>query len=180
MQDLVLRLHNNFIEKKLTLVTAESITAGAIASAVANVSGASKILDRGFVVYNDIAKQEMLGVSEYSLSKYSAVSSQVAYEMAIGALKNSRANISVSVTGYADFSDQEDSSGLVYMGISFCKGTTGIGIFSEDKYCDIVSNSVDKSDVCTIIRKLKFEGTRNSIRNHVVINVIEFLISITK
>jgi len=53
------------------------------------------------VTYSNKAKQEMLGVSIQTLDKYGAVSEEVVAEMAVGALKNSAANISVSISGIA-------------------------------------------------------------------------------
>ena len=47
------------------------------------------------------AKVEMLGVSSQTLETYGAVSEQTAMEMAIGALKNSHAQITGSITGIA-------------------------------------------------------------------------------
>ncbi len=90
-------LHN----KKLKLTTAESCTGGWLAKVITDISGSSEIFDRGFVTYSNKAKQEMLGVSIQTLDKYGAVSEEVVAEMAVGALKNSVANISVSISGIA-------------------------------------------------------------------------------
>ena len=90
-------LHN----KKLKLTTAESCTGGWLAKVITDISGSSEIFDRGFVTYSNKAKQEMLGVSIQSLDKYGAVSEEVVAEMAVGALKNSAANISTSISGIA-------------------------------------------------------------------------------
>ena len=90
-------LHN----KKLKLTTAESCTGGWLAKVITDISGSSEIFDRGFVTYSNKAKQEMLGVSIQTLNKYGAVSEEVVTEMAVGALKNSAANISISISGIA-------------------------------------------------------------------------------
>jgi len=90
-------LHN----KKLKLTTAESCTGGWLAKVITDISGSSEIFDRGFVTYSNKAKQEMLGVSIQTLNKYGAVSEEVVAEMAVGALKNSAANLSVSISGIA-------------------------------------------------------------------------------
>ncbi len=83
------------------LATAESCTGGLIAGAITDVPGSSDILDRGFIVYSNDAKQEMLGVSADTLSAHGAVSEEVAREMADGALERSKATVAVSVTGVA-------------------------------------------------------------------------------
>ncbi|MGZ5042573.1 MAG: CinA family protein, partial [Usitatibacter sp.] len=46
------------------LVTAESCTGGGIATACTRVSGSAKWFERGMVTYSNIAKKEMLGVSQ--------------------------------------------------------------------------------------------------------------------
>ena len=57
--------------------------------------------ERGFVTYTNNAKMQMLGVSGATLDAHGAVSEQVAAEMAKGALRNSEATLSVSITGIA-------------------------------------------------------------------------------
>jgi nicotinamide-nucleotide amidase len=83
------------------VATAESCTGGLIAGAITDVPGSSDIFDRGFVTYSNAAKTDMLGVSEATLSRFGAVSEDVAREMAEGALASSAATLAVSVTGIA-------------------------------------------------------------------------------
>ncbi len=83
------------------LATAESCTGGLLAGAITAVPGSSDILDRGFVVYSNDAKREMLGVRAKTLATYGAVSEEVAHEMAEGAIERSRATVAVSITGVA-------------------------------------------------------------------------------
>lgn len=87
--------------KGIVFATAESCTGGLVAGAITDVPGSSAILDRGFVTYTNDAKKELLGVLELTLDDHGAVSEQVASEMAKGALRASKANIAVSVTGIA-------------------------------------------------------------------------------
>ena len=83
------------------VTTAESCTGGGVATAMTRISGSAKWFERGFVTYTNIAKKEMLGVSQRTLKLYGAVSEEVAIEMARGALRHSHADVSVSVTGIA-------------------------------------------------------------------------------
>ncbi len=85
----------------LFVAAAESCTGGLVAGAITALPGASDIFDRGFVTYSNAAKVEMLGVREATLDAHGAVSRETAIEMAQGALKHSRADIAVSVTGVA-------------------------------------------------------------------------------
>jgi len=83
------------------LVTAESCTGGMLGSFVTEIPGSSLWYERGFITYSNLAKQEMLAVPEQLLLDFGAVSEEVAAAMASGALKHSRAQVAVSVTGIA-------------------------------------------------------------------------------
>lgn len=83
------------------LATAESCTGGGVAYAITSIAGSSDWFDRGFVVYSNQAKIDLLQVREVTLQDYGAVSEEVAREMSAGALQNSKADISLAVTGIA-------------------------------------------------------------------------------
>lgn len=85
----------------MKLATAESCTGGLVAALLTEIAGSSDVVERGFVTYSNEAKQELLGVTAPTLAAYGAVSEQTAREMAAGTLRNSRADVAVSVTGIA-------------------------------------------------------------------------------
>src|SRR4051794_8030839 len=85
----------------LTLVTAESCTAGALAVLLADAPDAGKQFHGGFVVYTKDNKRVALGVPAKLIAAQSAVSSDVAKAMASGALDRCPADISVAITGVA-------------------------------------------------------------------------------
>ena len=85
----------------LMLATAESCTGGWVAEAITMVPGSSAWFDRGFVTYTNEAKREMLGVRAETLERHGAVSEPVVLEMVAGALKASRARVTVAVSGVA-------------------------------------------------------------------------------
>ncbi len=85
----------------MMIATAESCTGGMVAAALTDIPGSSAVVERGFVTYTNTAKQEMLGVRADTLETCGAVSEEVAQEMANGALRNSRAQLAVSITGIA-------------------------------------------------------------------------------
>ncbi len=85
----------------IMIATAESCTGGMVAAALTDIPGSSAVVDRGFVTYTNEAKQQMLGVRGETLDAHGAVSEQVAQEMADGALRQSRAQLAVSITGIA-------------------------------------------------------------------------------
>ena len=109
-----------YTEAELMIATAESCTGGLIAGALTDIAGSSSVVDRGFVTYSNEAKMDMLGVSSKTLDAHGAVSEQTAREMAVGALMNSRADVSVAVTGIAGPGGGSDEKpvGLVYMGVA--------------------------------------------------------------
>ena len=88
-------------EGGLMVATAESCTGGLIGAALTSVAGSSDVVERGFITYSNAAKMELLGIDKDALDTHGAVSEVVARAMAEGALKNSRADIAVSVTGVA-------------------------------------------------------------------------------
>ena len=85
----------------LMAATAESCTGGLIAGLLTEIPGSSDMLERGFVVYSKAAKQELLGVPAETVVNRGAVSGETAVAMAEGALRASRAEVAVSVTGIA-------------------------------------------------------------------------------
>lgn len=100
-ESLAVRIGARLNARHLVLATAESCTGGWVSMAITSVAGSSEWFDRGFVAYSNEAKQDLLGVSASTLADHGAVSEAVALEMAAGALKASRAQIAVSVTGVA-------------------------------------------------------------------------------
>ena len=96
---------------------AESLTGGMIASEIISVSGASKYFMEGIVAYDNQAKLRCLGVRQSTLDKHTAVSPEVAYQMAQGMLDSPYLTFAISTTGYADSNDICIPAGLVYVGI---------------------------------------------------------------
>jgi nicotinamide-nucleotide amidase len=88
-------------ERGWMLATAESCTGGLIAAACTELSGSSNWFDRGFVTYSNEAKTDMLGVEPALIEAHGAVSEVVARALAFGAVRHSRARVSVAVTGVA-------------------------------------------------------------------------------
>jgi nicotinamide-nucleotide amidase len=101
----LLRLAQDVLDKArahgLHVATAESCTGGLVASLLTEIAGASDVFERGFVVYSDRAKSELLGVATDLIGRDGAVSEAVAHAMAEGAIKQSPAQVAVSVTGVA-------------------------------------------------------------------------------
>ena len=88
-------------DAKLKIAAAESCTGGLISALFTEIPGSSDVFERGFIVYSNDAKRDMLGVPGDLIADMGAVSEPVARAMAEGALNHSRASLSVSVTGVA-------------------------------------------------------------------------------
>lgn len=134
------KILHSFQQKGFKIATAESCTGGLLAGALTSVPGSSAIFERGYVTYSNQAKHEDLGVSYDLLNHYGAVSEEVATQMAVGALKITKATISLSVTGIAgpDGGSREKPVGLVYFGLAWgdvlnCETKTYKQIFSGSR-----------------------------------------------
>ena len=84
-----------------TVATAESCTGGLVSAAIVSVPGASEVFHNGFITYCDEAKHRLLGVSEETLTKYTAISAETAAEMAYGCARAGQADLALAVTGLA-------------------------------------------------------------------------------
>ena len=87
--------------QNLKIATAESCTGGLVAALFTEIPGSSATFDRGFVVYSNAAKHDMLGVPADLIETHGAVSAQTACAMAEGALAHSQADIAIAITGVA-------------------------------------------------------------------------------
>ena len=109
-----------------TVATAESCTGGLVANRITNIPGSSEMFRYGWVTYANEAKMTELGVPAALLEKHGAVSAQVAQAMAEGALRESKADIAVAVTGIAGPTGgtPEKPVGLVYFALATKNGKT--------------------------------------------------------
>lgn len=95
------KLVNLLIEKKLHITTAESCTGGMVASRIVDVANASKVFNVAYVTYANEAKEKYLNVDSKTIEKYGVVSEEVTKKMALGALKEANADISIVTSGIA-------------------------------------------------------------------------------
>lgn len=134
----------------LKAAVAESCTGGLVSAKLVNVSGASDVFTHGFVTYSNKAKRKVLGVSRDTLKKYSAVSKEVAKEMAKGCIFTADSDVSVAVTGYAGpYDSKEEPKGLVYIACSV-----------KDK---------------VLVEKYNFNGDREKIRESAAVRALDLL-----
>jgi nicotinamide-nucleotide amidase len=140
--------------KKLTVATAESCTGGLVAGAISEISGSSLVLDRGFVTYSNMAKQQMLGVTPATIEFNGAVSRECAEEMAKGALAHASVSLAVSITGIAGPTGAVPGKpiGLVY----FCAASRSGRVIAHDcRYGDIGRSEVRRKSVLQALSMLR-------------------------
>ena len=109
------------VARDATLTTVESCTGGGIACALTALAGSSSWFERGFVTYSNAAKTELAGVPVALISKFGAVSVEVAASMASGGLKAAHSDFALSVTGIAgpEGGSPEKPVGTVCFGWAF-------------------------------------------------------------
>lgn len=107
----------------LTLATAESCTAGCLATQLADAPGAGTQFHGGFVLYSKNQKTAVLGVPSEVITAHTAVSQHVAEAMATGILDHCPADIGVAITGVAGPEPDEDGNpvGLMHVAVA-CRG----------------------------------------------------------
>jgi PncC family amidohydrolase len=130
-------------QNHLKIVTAESCTAGLIASTLAEPAGCGSWLEAAYVTYSEDTKIEALDVSEETIEQYGLTSEEVACAMAEGALKTVSANLALATTGLAGPSagDGEVPVGTVCLAWTF-KCDNGFRHFSEQAHFDGDRNQV--------------------------------------
>jgi nicotinamide-nucleotide amidase len=118
------RLMHRLCDQGLTVATAESCTGGMLAALLTDIEGAGHGFERGFVSYTTDSKAELLGIAPSLLDQNDAVSEIVARAMAEGALNRSRADVAISVTGFAGPAGPDKEEGLVHIALARRGGAT--------------------------------------------------------
>lgn len=123
------------VEHSLNVVTAESLTAGMLAKILVDIPSNGAAVYGGFIVYDTDAKREFLGVKTEGVYTHAT-----AEQMAYGALENSRAMVSLAVTGNAmPYPEDADHMGDVYIavGLRYPNETSKFTVVSEHfNFCE--------------------------------------------
>jgi nicotinamide-nucleotide amidase len=136
----------------LMVATVESCTGGLVSAAITAVAGSSDVLERGFVTYSNEAKNELVDVPLPLIEAYGAVSTEVARAMAEGGVKNSNAQIAVSITGVA-----------------------GPGGGTETKPVGLVHFACARDGQDTVLHHENYSGDRNAVREASVMQALKML-----
>jgi nicotinamide-nucleotide amidase len=140
--------------KNLRIATAESCTGGLVAATLTEIPGSSDVVERGFVTYSNEAKETMLGVPGATLRDFGAVSRETAEAMARGALRQSHAELAVSITGIAGpgGGSIEKPVGLVHFAAASKHGQL---IHHEKRFGDIGRTQVRQVSVIEALAMLR-------------------------
>lgn len=138
----------------LALVTAESCTGGWIAQVMTETAGSSAWFERGFVTYSNAAKEDLLDVSPDTLACEGAVSEATVREMVLGALKHSRADVAIAVSGIAGPGGGSAAKPVGTVCLAWCR--RGAAAHSETRH---------------------FPGDRHAVRRATVIHALQALIA---
>ncbi len=142
-------------KKKATLSVAESITGGGLASAITEVSGSSKVFVGGVIAYEDSIKISELKVDAKTLKKFTAVSEEVAKEMATGALKKFKTDYAIATTGVAGPGKAySQKAGTVWVAIASKKEVFAIAL-SLSGSRDLIRHATIESALASFERILK-------------------------
>jgi nicotinamide-nucleotide amidase len=163
--DLNDQLAKRLLAKGWSLATAESGTGGMIAAFCTELSGSSQWFERGFVSYSNLSKQELLGVDGSLIERHGAVSEEVARAMALGALRRSRAQVALAVTGVAGPTggSLDKPVGCVWFAWAV-PGSSGPSMGAESAWI--------KSQRCD------FPGSRSDIRKATLTHAIQTLLEL--
>ena len=150
------QLHDLCVEKKVSIATAESCTAGLLAAKITSIPGSSSFFKGGIIAYQNDIKINHLGVSKSLIKEKTEVCAEVVQQMAQGVRNKFSADFSVATSGYAGPTGGSELNPI---------GTVFIAISSQEK---------------TISKRFVFVGDRESIVSQSVISGAEFLMEVLK
>jgi nicotinamide-nucleotide amidase len=123
-----------------TVSTAESCTGGEIAHLITSVPGCSLYYKGSVIAYSNSVKTQLLGVQDFILTKYGAVSENTVREMADGARSLLKTDFVIATSGIAgpDGGIESKPVGTVWMAVSSEQGTIcEKRVFGNDRITNI-------------------------------------------
>jgi nicotinamide-nucleotide amidase len=143
------------LKKKATLSVAESITGGGLAAAITEVAGSSSVFLGGVIAYADEIKINQLDVDAKTIKKFTAVSEEVAKEMAIGVRKKFNSDYAIATTGVAGPGKAYgQKAGTVWVAIASKKEVFAIALALSGSR-DLIRHATIESALASFERILK-------------------------
>lgn len=135
-----------------TLSVAESLTGGLLADTIVSIPGASAVFRGGVVAYATDVKHRVLGVPAALLEAKTAVDPEVANAMAAGVMRLVGSDVAIATTGVAGPDPVGDQPvGMVFIAV------------------------VEQGTGVEIVRGMRFDGDRQSIREQSVSAALSIL-----
>lgn len=144
--------HSLCINNNISIATAESCTAGLLASEITSIAGASLFFRGGIIAYQNNIKINNLSVSSSLIKNYTEVSAIVVEKMAESIRQKLLADVSIATSGYAGPEGGTDENPV---------GTVFIAISSKDK---------------TVSRRFSFLGDRRSVVSQAVRSSLKLIV----
>ena len=138
----------------LTVVTAESCTAGLLCQILSDGEGAAEHFHGGFVTYTKEQKSRALGVPWSVLREQGVVCGAVARAMAEGALRHSGADIAAAITGVAGPAPDEDGNPVGKVCIAVARRGEPARDF-ERRYGEIGRDAIRERAVADAIAEMR-------------------------
>jgi nicotinamide-nucleotide amidase len=137
----------------LTIVTAESCTAGLLCQVLSDAEGAAEHFHGGFVTYTKQHKTRALGVPAELLRREGAVCGAVARAMAEGALRISVADLAAAITGVAGPEPDDDRNPVGRVCIAVARRGFPVRDF-ERRYGDLGRDAIRQHAAADALRAL--------------------------
>jgi nicotinamide-nucleotide amidase len=149
--------------KGILMATAESCTGGWVAKCMTDVPGSSAWFDSGFTVYNREAKQRMLNVPAAIIESNGEVSEATVHAMAQGAIAQSRASVSVAISGVAGPGDESDEKPHGTVWFAWCIAERVEGVIGHYRTTSFLEH---------------FSGNRESVRRQAVATSLQGILDL--
>jgi len=133
------------IASKKTVSTAESCTGGEIAHLLTSVPGSSEYYKGSVIAYSNSVKTQLLGIQDYILTKYGAVSENTVKEMASGARSLLKSDYTIATSGIAgpDGGTETKPVGTIWIAVASESGTVSEKrVFGNDRANNITRFSL--------------------------------------
>jgi len=133
------------IASKKTVSTAESCTGGEIAHLLTSVPGSSEYYKGSVIAYSNSVKTQLLGIQDYILTRYGAVSENTVKEMASGARSLLKSDYTIATSGIAgpDGGTEIKPVGTLWIAVASESGTVcEKHVFGNDRASNITRFSL--------------------------------------
>ncbi len=152
LTDKIKALRDKMVAENAQLAIAESCTGGLMCAAITSIDGASEFFRRGYVVYSNHAKRDLLGVPKFMIEEYGQASAEVARAMAQTALDRSNVHYAVAITGVAGESRFNKPHGTIFL-------------------------CLQKREEKSAVYEFHFDGSRNDVQLQAVQKAVDLLLA---